>query len=81
MAAFRLHFTYTLKQLNLSTKMHQKKSKQTFFYPYWQKQHTHRSTVLHLETVTCIFMICYRVTFHITAILFSFTLLIYTMVV
>ena len=58
MAAFGLHFTSTLKGLNLSTKMHQKISKQIFFYPSWQNQHTHRSTLLHLETVTCIFMIC-----------------------
>ena len=58
MAAFGLHFTSTLEGLNLSTKMHQKISKQIFFYPSWQNQHTHRSTLLHLETVTCIFMIC-----------------------
>ena len=58
MAALGLHLTSTLKQLNLSIKMHQKISKQIFFYPSWENQHTHRSTVLHLETVTCIFMIC-----------------------
>ena len=58
MAAFALHFTSTLKGLNLSTKMHQKISKQIFFYPSWQNQNTHRSTVLHLETVTSIFMSC-----------------------
>ena len=81
MAAFGLHFTSTLKGLNLSTKMHQKISKQIFFYPCWQNQHTHRPTVLQLETVTSIFMICQRVTFHIAAFLFSFTLLTYTTVV
>ena len=58
MAAFGLHFTSTLKGLNLSTKMHQKISKQIFFYRSWQNQHTHRSTALHLETVTSIFTIC-----------------------
>ena len=57
-AAFRLHFTSTLKGLSLSTKMHQKISKQIFFSPSWQNQNTHRPTVLHLETVTCVFMIC-----------------------
>ena len=45
MAAFGLHFTSTLKGLNLSTKMPQKISKQIYFYPHWQNQHTHRSTV------------------------------------
>ena len=40
MAAFGLHFTSTLKGLNLSTKMHQKISKQIFFYPSWQNQYT-----------------------------------------
>ena len=58
MAAFALHLTSTLKGLSLSTKMHQKISKQIFFSPSWQNQNTHRSTVLHLETVTCVFMIC-----------------------
>ena len=58
MAAFGLHFTSTLKGLSLSTKMHVKISKQIFFYPYWQNQHTHRSIVSHLETVNSIFMIC-----------------------
>ena len=57
-AAFGLHFTSTLKGLSLSTKMHQKISKQIFFSPSWQNQNTHRPTVLHLETVTCVFMIC-----------------------
>ena len=42
MAAFGLHFTSTLKGLNLSTKMHHKISKQIFFYPYWENLHTHR---------------------------------------
>ena len=81
MAAFALHFTSPLKGLNLPTKMHQKISKQIFFYPCWQNQHTHRPTFLQLETVTSIFIICQRVTFHIAAILFSFTLLTYTTVV
>ena len=58
MQAFGLPFTSTLKGLNLSTKMRQKISKQIFFYPYWQNRNTHRSTVLYLETVTCIFIIC-----------------------
>ena len=58
MAAFGLPFTSTLKGLNLSTKMHQKITKHIFFYPSWQNQHTDRSIVLHLENVTCIFMIC-----------------------
>ena len=44
-AAFGLHLTSTLKGLNLSTKMPQKISKQIYFYPHWQNQHTHRSTV------------------------------------
>ena len=57
MAGLGLHFTSTLKGLNLSTKMHQKISKQILFYCSWQNQHIHRSTVLHLETFTCIFMI------------------------
>ena len=57
MAPFGLHFTSTHKGLNPSTKMHQKISKQIFFYLSWQNQNTHRSTVLHLDTVTCIFMI------------------------
>ena len=57
MAAFGLHFSSTLKGLNLSTKMPQKTSKQILFYCSWQNQHIHRSTVLHLETVTSIFMI------------------------
>ena len=80
-AAFGLDFTSTLKGLNLSTNLHQKSSKQIFFYPYWHNEHTHRSIVLHLETVNWIFIICSRVTFHITAILFSFTLLLYLTVV
>ena len=80
-AAFGLHFTSTLKGLNLSTKMHHKISKQIFFYPYWQNQYTHSSIVFHLETVNCIFMIFQRATFHITAILLSFTLLLYLTVV
>ena len=58
MAAVGLQFTSTEKGLNLSTKMHQKISKEIFFYPSWQNQHTHRPTVLHLETVTCTFIIC-----------------------
>ena len=57
MAAFALHFTFTLKGLSPLTKMHQKISKQIFFYSYWQNQHTHRSAVLHLETVNWIYMI------------------------
>ena len=81
LAAFGLHFTPTLRGLNLSTKMHQKISKQIFFYLYWQNQYTHSSIVFHLETVNCIFMIFQRATFHITAILLSFTLLLYLTVV
>ena len=57
-AAFGFYFNSTLEGLTLLTKMHQKISLQIFFYPSWQNQHTHRSTLLHLETVTCIFMIC-----------------------
>ena len=57
MAAFGLHFTSSLKVPNLSTKMPQKISKQIFFYPSLQNQHTHRPTVLQLENVTCIFII------------------------
>ena len=56
--AFGLYFNSTLKGLNLSTKMYQKIGKQIFFYPSWQNQHTHRSTLLHLETVASIFMTC-----------------------
>ena len=57
-AAFSLHFTSPPKGLNLSTKKHQKISKKTFFHPYWENQHTHRSIVFHLGTVNCILMIC-----------------------
>ena len=57
MPAFGLHFTSTLKGLTLSTKMHHKISKRILFYCSWQNQHIHRSTVLHLQTVTCIFLI------------------------
>ena len=57
MAEFGLHLTFTLKQLNLSTKMPQKIGKQILFYPSWENQHIHSSTVLHLQTVTCIFLI------------------------
>ena len=43
---FGLHFTSTPKVLNLSSKIPQKISLVSFFYPSWQNQHTHSSTVL-----------------------------------
>ena len=55
--AFGLHFTSTPKVLNLSSKVPQKISLQIFFYPSWQNKHTHRSTVLHLVTVSSILII------------------------
>ena len=55
--AFGLHFTSTNKVLNLSSKIPHKISQQILFYPSWQNQDTHRSTVLHLVTVSSILMI------------------------
>ena len=55
--AFGLNFTSIPKVLNLSSKIPQKISQQILFYPSWQNQHTNRSKVLHLVTVSSILMI------------------------